>query len=464
MAGLRWQLRPALAALALLLGAAYMQSHGGGWATALLYVAATLCAAVFALVALLMPPYVDLDVPCDGCRFEHVGFRDAELELSPETQQLIAGEAVERPTPRFSCRVYYPAATGAGAAPSGGRKGGLLAAECGGTGAQQRLPLAKYATADDSYALSQVAGVPLPPFVYSHLRLMTIRAAEDAARHPDANNLPVIALSHGLTAIPICYWSIVGALVRAGHVVAVPTHNDGSAAHVALEDGTALPYQSEALICGAAGHDMANEEYKESHSGEIEATMKEHRCGQLRRRAVELSCSLDYVLSDETAGVWSVDPQRVAFVGHSFGGATAFLASELDDRAACCVCYDPWVEPEHPVHKKYLQAGMRRCPGLHMICSDWEGGTVDKNVSAMLSEQRMHAASRRRVLPDTAHQSYTDFALLAPTVLRKLGMLGSAESRPMIRTIVAETLAFIREAIESPPASTFKSETAIKDR
>ena len=55
-------------------------------------------------------------------------------------------------------------------------------------------------------------------------------------------------------------------------------------------------------------------------------------------------------------------------------------------------------------------------------------------------------------------------ALLAPTVLRKLGMLGSAESRPMIRTIVAETLAFIREAIESPPASAFKSETAIKDR
>jgi predicted dienelactone hydrolase len=449
--GFAWQLRPALAALACVLIAAYLQFRGAaGWLAILLYVVASLCAASTALVVYLMPPTVDLGVQTASQRFEHVGFRDTELELSAETQQLIVEEAVDRPA-RFSCRIYYPAA----ATSRGGQKEavGLLTAEGGGAAAAGRRRPAKYATPADSYALSQVAGVPLPPFVYSHLCSMSIRATEQAAAHSDANNLPVIVLSHGLTALPICYWSIVGALVRAGYVVVMPTHNDGSAAHVALQDGTTLPYETEVTVCSRAGHDMASKEYKDSHESEIESTMKAYRCGQLRRRAAELSCSLDYVLSDEAAaagGGWSVDPHRVAFVGHSFGGATALLASELDHRAACCVCYDPWVEPQHPVHQKYQQAGMRRCAGLHLICSDWEGGVVDRNLSAMLSEHRLHSNSRRRVLPDTAHQSYTDFALLAPIVLRKLGMLGAAESRPMIRTIVEETLSFIAEAMEPP--------------
>jgi hypothetical protein len=62
--------------------------------------------------------------------------------------------------------------------------------------------------------------------------------------------------------------------------------------------------------------------------------------------------------------------------------------------------------------------------------------------------------SQRRLLPDgTEHQSYTDFALLAPKVLRLLGMLGSAESRPMLKTIIDESLAFIRERLLVQPAA-----------
>ena len=45
------------------------------------------------------------------------------------------------------------------------------------------------------------------------------------------------------------------------------------------------------------------------------------------------------------------------------------------------------------------------------------------------------------------------FALLAPMVLRKLGMLGTADSRLMFRTMLTETLEFIQEATEAahPP-------------
>ena len=93
-----------------------------------------------------------------------------------------------------------------------------------------------------------------------------------------------------------------------------------------LDGGTELPYETEEMICTAAGHtEYVDLAYSESHEAEIEATMREHRCRQLRRRVAELSCGLDYMLTNEAfegsrvpsgAPEWSVDPARVAFVGH----------------------------------------------------------------------------------------------------------------------------------------------------
>ena len=118
-------------------------------------------------------------------------------------------------------------------------------------------------------------------------------------------------LSHGLTAIAVVYWSVISALVRAGYVVAVPTHNDGSAACVVLDGGTELPYETEEMICTAAGHtEYADPAYRESHEAEIDATIREHRCRQLRRRVAELSCGLDYMLTNEASVGRVAGPQR----------------------------------------------------------------------------------------------------------------------------------------------------------
>ena len=167
---LRWQLRPVLAsALLVAAGAALRESHAG-WAT-LLFVLAVLCAAVAALVIYLLPPFVNLD-PGTERRFQHIGFHDTEIMLSAAVLASIASDptcrAVERPSTRFKLRVFYPAAAPGGG--GDGDKGGLLAAEQTQTAAHQ--PTGKstiYAEKGEWTALSQVAGVPLPPFVYSHM-------------------------------------------------------------------------------------------------------------------------------------------------------------------------------------------------------------------------------------------------------------------------------------------------------
>ena len=58
--------------------------------------------------------------------------------------------------------------------------------------------------------------------------------------------------------------------------------------------------------------------------------------------------------------------------------------------------YDPWVEPTHPVHPKYQEAGLPRCPGLHFFCKGWENLAADKNITAMLAAgDRLHPQVRK---------------------------------------------------------------------
>ena len=118
------------------------------------------------------------------------------------------------------------------------------------------------------------------------------------------------------------------ALVRAGFIVACPTHNDGSAATLRLADGTALPYVTEAQAAAERGVDMADAAYMARHRAEFEALAWGYRTAQLRRRAAEASHALGFVLAASAGGgggalAGAADPARCAFAGHSFGGATS---------------------------------------------------------------------------------------------------------------------------------------------
>ena len=118
-----------------------------------------------------------------------------------------------------------------------------------------------------------------------------------------------------------------------------------------------------------------------------------------------MSCSLD-ALIQRSAGsaaapgplLGAVDAGRVAFVGHSFGGATALMAAEQDPRARAVASWDAWVQSKGPVPPEMLAAGLRRCPQLLAVCSDWAaGGEVIDQIRSLA------AGGRCVVVPPPTH-------------------------------------------------------------
>lgn len=173
---LRWQLYPAATSILLLLLSSLLfwplQDQSGranlawlGWTSAALSVLAGLVAV---LLLWLMPPFVDLTIggSTPMC-FAHVGYQDHEIEVSTEHLQEVA-TGPDQPVPRpcggrFKLRIFYPAAGG----PDGvarRKAGGLLAGDAADGGGDVPVFKAKYCEDKDWYAMSQVAGVPLPPF------------------------------------------------------------------------------------------------------------------------------------------------------------------------------------------------------------------------------------------------------------------------------------------------------------
>jgi hypothetical protein len=109
-----------------------------------------------------------------------------------------------------------------------------------------------------------------------------------------------------------------------------------------------------------------------------------------------------------------------------------------------------------PFPVERLAAGVgRAAPGLLLLCSDWAGGEVEVTLAAHACG---HPLTRKLALDDlglgtTGHQSYTDFAVLAPRVLRRLGMVGRAPPRDVLQRVARETAGFLHAAFDAAASS-----------
>lgn len=307
-------------------------------------------------------------------------------------------------------RVYYPAAHG---------------------------PLTRPAYIEKSMwqAVARAALGRAPAFIFSHLPHVQIDLAEDAALHPSADNLPVVVFSHGNSGLPAMYWSLISNLVQAGHIVVCPEHNDGSAAIVQLHDGSTFLYEH------------PDEKFSEVSAKERSTLQYKWRRQQLKRRVAEATASMDWILSTvaDKSSRWyqAGNTKQLAYVGHSFGGATAVVAAEQDTRVSVCVAFDCWAEASGPIDPKMLSSGINRCPTLLVQCEAWVGGEVEKLLHAHLLmpwEKQGHPANLMWIAEKAAHGNFTDFPLLAPNLAKLLRRAGAVDGTKCIQATLRQTL------------------------
>lgn len=370
----------------------------------------------------------------------------------------------------FTLRVYYPAAVGAQATRVPYCVEGLELAA--GIARFMKLPTAVFGWMRHLRGWSVVADAVDAPLDFARARAAAVAASLIPAA---ATRLPVVVFSHGLSGSPDLNAAIIAAYVAAGAVVLAPEHADGSGAF------TRVTVRGSGA--GALTYEPLTREERGSRDLEY---VRRHR--QLRQRADELVAAVRVAAdlaalrvaapdaglpSPNASDAWPllahvlggrINGSAMLASGHSFGGATAITAAESEPLISAVVSFDPWA---FPLSAATLSRGLPRVPVLGLV---GEGFAIwRENATAMRlllsptyrtkrvltgdappavtrsngiekSGQRaagmgtragvrgVHAASAYVALRDVYHQSFSDFGLLAPPIMRALKYIGSTRS------------------------------------
>ncbi|XP_013090392.2 platelet-activating factor acetylhydrolase-like [Biomphalaria glabrata] len=153
------------------------------------------------------------------------------------------------------------------------------------------------------------------------------------------------------------------------------------------------------------------------------------RNGQMYHRTEEISKVLDE-LTNMTQGnhVYNkldlafktnqfkdrLDLERVAIIGHSFGGAATLATLAVDERFKVGISLDGWM---HPLDDFIDRSVKQPCLLLNMEDFQWE-----RNVNRMIKFQKAKESSDRPMitLKGGCHQSMTDFQFIVPQLLGRL--------------------------------------------
>ncbi|KAK1338340.1 hypothetical protein QTO34_001455 [Cnephaeus nilssonii] len=211
---------------------------------------------------------------------------------------------------------------------------------------------------------------------------------------------PLIVLSHGLGALRTIYSAIGNDLASHGFIVATVEHRDGSASATYYFND-----QSDAEIGNKSWLYL-----RTPQQGENEVLL---RNSQVQQRAKECSQALDVMLSgtpvknvldlefDIQQLRDSIDRDKIAVMGHSFGGAAVIQALHDDRRFRCGIALDAWMLPlNDEIYSKFSQP-------LFFINS--ERFQYPANILKM---KKCYAPGKERkmiTIRGSVHQNFADF-------------------------------------------------------
>eukprot|EP00035_Acanthoeca_spectabilis_P026049 m.461072 g.461072 ORF g.461072 m.461072 type:complete len:387 (+) comp22200_c0_seq1:158-1318(+) len=238
---------------------------------------------------------------------------------------------------------------------------------------------------------------------------------------PPPSGFPVVVFSHGLTGTGEEQATLFTAWARAGWVVAVVHHTEGSSSRAVLPGGNELYYQHPPGMNGRPG-----------------VYPPDYRTVQVERRQAELTSLVQYIVDDKGLGAkLPIENKRVVIGGFSYGAATAALAvAKHPERYAAAILLDGWFNIDLKSIKSCSsdeqvafpplahERGLGSVPALFVGSSEFAGYRAMHKATEELS-RKCGPGTETHVLPQTTHFSFMDMvcwlSVFAPWVYRKMG-------------------------------------------
>ena len=236
----------------------------------------------------------------------------------------------------------------------------------------------------------------IPAFLPSHLDMISTNTRNDVACSNKLEKYPVLIFSHGITGSRHLHQILFEHLASKGYIVFALDHSFDANLTI-FPDGKIADYRSE--ITGHPDSVLIREK-------------------QINTRAFDVGFIIDQIREIETGMIDSklsgrLDLDRVALGGHSYGGATAILASHNYDIVKACVVLDGWISP---IPDKVISEGIN-VPFLFMGRPSWHDSDYPGNYER-LADLITHSSNEKYDLRinQTLHLDYTDIPLMSPLV------------------------------------------------
>jgi len=236
----------------------------------------------------------------------------------------------------------------------------------------------------------------IPEFFPSHLNHIYTNSFKNIPIIKSDQLMPVVIFSHGITGTRHLHQAMYEFLVSRGFIVLALDHSFDANLTI-FPDGHLADYRS-----NITGHpDSLNV-----------------RTMQMNTRVADISFILDQLDKIQSGKIESqinakIDLERVAVGGHSYGGSTATVVSQRDNRIKACFSLDSWISP---IPQETIDDGVH-IPFLFMGRPTWDGSDYPGNYPR-LDSLMAHSSNPkyRLIIKGTKHLDYSDIPLFSPII------------------------------------------------
>jgi len=236
----------------------------------------------------------------------------------------------------------------------------------------------------------------IPEFFPGHLNHIYTNSFKNIPIIKSDQLMPVVIFSHGITGTRHLHQALYEFLVSRGFIVMALDHSFDANLTI-FPDGHLADYRSD-----ITGHpDSANV-----------------RTLQMNTRVADISFILDQLDKIQSGKIKSqinakINLERVAVGGHSYGGSTATVVSQRDDRIKACFVLDSWISP---IPQETIDDGVH-IPFLFMGRPTWDGSDYPGNYPR-LDSLMAHSSNPkyRLIIRGTKHLDYSDIPLFSPII------------------------------------------------